>query len=1002
MSSLKKIKLVMASMLAFVAGATHAATVEMQKAMRINTFEVVLKKPEKDPLSYEKPLPLELLPYMERTDQYRSIGTAFSLGHNTYVTAGHVLSLGINSQFGVPALRNADGKVFAIDQIIKYSIHEDFAVFTVSGDPAPQGLTLNTSPQVNNAVYAVGNALGEGVVIRDGLYTSDTPEEQDGRWKWIRFSAPASPGNSGGPLVDANGAVIGIVIGKSANENLNYSLPINRVLDAPVNKALFDTRYLEGLPYMHDTMTHKLKTEFSLPKNWESFATTFMHINDQDVKQAQQELLSKYADKYFPVGGDEVLYDLDQKYDPQLIMQYADEHWGSVVVRFNSTDLPVDGFFKIGAANNVSLFRLHRPSNLADATFYHDSKAFMDMALKGMNIERQVGTDQVHVTSLGIAKRDEKITDNFGRVWQQRVWAVPYLDVYVVAMMLPTPDGYVGIMTYAPSSTLNSSVFNMVKVAEVINVGYWGTVEQWQVFLKQRELLPRSLARFQLDFQETNQLLKLSTDRIAADIDSKLVKTTSKSLLGINMNYEKIDGKLEWSISCVGVTENSQRRAYVSLKRHLRPVEALKREYHDEWQNLVQHKAPFDSDTTRETTESWSAATPLRVDSIIAGKKSNSLLYELKIAVENYIPDSAMADKLKAAERSIKIIEHGDGDLNDERQSTTPSTNIVNNQEDDTDSLRQSFNKGKQIILNAANIQSRNSFDSTRDLRGRTFADDMREDLISEEIRASLSQAESTFDKAVAAHDEDVARIQIDSLPGIGKLVWDRYQLISGYWSDIRKLETEKALWVQSLTNNHLPLDTPHGQKVVEAQAELDALATPSVAFNTAQAKTLDKLVTAMLLDRNRIIRSAGGGIKMESKYFQSRETACPAGTGGSLAGSGDVERALAFNATAKEKVVRARIRGSVPDIEEYYPADSKRDGEEGVVVVAMYIDLTGCPKEVAVAGSSGSTALDKAALKFVELIPYYPATIEGRPIDSVQTLVINFKLSESRRGSQH
>jgi hypothetical protein len=35
---------------------------------------------------------------------------------------------------------------------------------------------------------AVGNALGEGIVIRDGPYNSAMPEEQGNWWKWIRFS----------------------------------------------------------------------------------------------------------------------------------------------------------------------------------------------------------------------------------------------------------------------------------------------------------------------------------------------------------------------------------------------------------------------------------------------------------------------------------------------------------------------------------------------------------------------------------------------------------------------------------------------------------------------------------------------------------------------------------------------------------------------------------------------------------------------------------------------
>mgnify|MGYP001558129659 CR=1 FL=1 len=38
-------------------------------------LEVVVKKPVEDSLTYEKPLPLELLPYYIRTDDYYSIGS---------------------------------------------------------------------------------------------------------------------------------------------------------------------------------------------------------------------------------------------------------------------------------------------------------------------------------------------------------------------------------------------------------------------------------------------------------------------------------------------------------------------------------------------------------------------------------------------------------------------------------------------------------------------------------------------------------------------------------------------------------------------------------------------------------------------------------------------------------------------------------------------------------------------------------------------------------------
>src|SRR3546814_7383335 len=105
-----------------------------------------------------------------------------------------------------------------IDKIVKFSMQQDFVVFTLAQQPGAVVLELDTDAAAGQIVYSVGNAYGTGVVLRDGLYTSDTPEQQDGRWNWLRFSAAASPGNSGGPLLDQDGKVIGVVMAKSPNE----------------------------------------------------------------------------------------------------------------------------------------------------------------------------------------------------------------------------------------------------------------------------------------------------------------------------------------------------------------------------------------------------------------------------------------------------------------------------------------------------------------------------------------------------------------------------------------------------------------------------------------------------------------------------------------------------------------------------------------------------------------------------------------------------------------
>jgi serine protease Do len=214
----------------------------IQGEIRASTFEVVQLKPPEGDVVYERPLPMDMMPYQQRTDAYRSVGTAFAVGPNQYVTAGHVIALGIGSQFGPPALRDAGGKVYQIDRVLKYSEHEDFVVFSL-GDPPQHAKYLKAGPKPapNDAVFAVGNALGEGVVIRDGLYTSESPEELDGKWNWLRFTAAASPGNSGGPLVNSHGQLLGVVLRKSPSENLNYALAIAQVLNSQEGEGRMHT-----------------------------------------------------------------------------------------------------------------------------------------------------------------------------------------------------------------------------------------------------------------------------------------------------------------------------------------------------------------------------------------------------------------------------------------------------------------------------------------------------------------------------------------------------------------------------------------------------------------------------------------------------------------------------------------------------------------------------------------------------------------------------------------
>lgn len=574
----------------------HAAapTAQMQKAVRAATFEVVLRKPDSDPLTYERPPPLDLIPYVIRSDHYWSIGTAFAISPTTYVTAAHVLLATVGSPYGAPALRDSAGHVYSVDQVLKFSADEDFAVFTLSGAPNAVPLPTRTEHHIDDDVFAVGNALGQGVVMRDGLLTSETPEDQDGRWKWLRFSAAASPGNSGGPLLDSLGRVIGVVEAKSPNENLNYALPISLVLSAPP-AATFDMRYSVRLPVARQSQVATLKTQLPLPRRFAEFQREYLALREQTAQRDRRQIESALAAQLFPHGSSGKL--LATVYDaplPSFVQQGRDDAWDALAPdNVVSQDLPGRGLVATGVTLGVRVFRLRRPNGATDAAFYHDPGAFMDLLLKGLNLPRQVGSEQIRITSLGHAPQQRSLEDRYGRRWQITVWPLGYIDSDIVCYALPTPEGYVGMLQAASSSQLDSLQMYLSELADALYVSYSGTLAQWQTFLLLRDLRPRSFDHIQLRYDD-KQGLSYHSDRVALQIPKDLADLSAQSELVLRMTYILDGQRLTWDVGGLQVYKDLDQQTYVGLERHVKPTDESARSLLQTWNQMRTHGAGFD------------------------------------------------------------------------------------------------------------------------------------------------------------------------------------------------------------------------------------------------------------------------------------------------------------------------------------------------------------------------------------------------------------------------
>jgi len=142
-----------------------------------------------------------------------------SLGSGVVINAeGAVLTaLHVVEDGGPITVRFADGTQ-APALVASRQAASDIAVLAVDRLPGVVvPAVMGGVPQVGDAVFPVGNPLGLQGTLTAGVVsaTARSVRAENGRTlqRLIQFDAAVNPGNSGGPLLDRAGQVIGIVTG---------------------------------------------------------------------------------------------------------------------------------------------------------------------------------------------------------------------------------------------------------------------------------------------------------------------------------------------------------------------------------------------------------------------------------------------------------------------------------------------------------------------------------------------------------------------------------------------------------------------------------------------------------------------------------------------------------------------------------------------------------------------------------------------------------------------
>jgi hypothetical protein len=150
-------------------------------------------------------------------------GSGFFIGNHMLITCFHVIE-GSNEVY---FYTNNSEVSYPIEEYVKVDVDSDLILLSTgeyNGTPLKVSII---SPKPGQKVYTIGSPLGWDFSISDGIVSG---LRKINGIELIQITAPISPGNSGGPVLDQFGALLGVSVGNIPDaQNLNFCIPKSRV-----------------------------------------------------------------------------------------------------------------------------------------------------------------------------------------------------------------------------------------------------------------------------------------------------------------------------------------------------------------------------------------------------------------------------------------------------------------------------------------------------------------------------------------------------------------------------------------------------------------------------------------------------------------------------------------------------------------------------------------------------------------------------------------------------
>lgn len=570
-------------------------------------YEVVVPKPKEENIVYLYDLPFEFIDDSIRNDKYLPVGTAFLAEDGLFYSAASSFKLLEQTQYGPYYVRDSAKKLYKISQVTSFSTNRDFIAFEAEGldkTKAKNALSVGTTPGVNTQIFTAAYELGDGLVVRTGIITAKQDEAVNAEWKWLRFSAAASPKTAGGPIINQKGELIGIIVPQPSAETLTTALPFSEISEILPGTGEVIYHFSYQMPSMGKKhFDHKFYTDVALPKSLETVQKTLRTGFLRYRYEIAESLVPHFGARgkqgfLFSSGASDILSSGTVPVFPLVVGLSNQNKWVFQQPEKIYEELSDNGAGIIYGGMMQTIFAVvKKPDDVSFKDFCLNSANYMEYILLVNEISRTVAGEAVPILSFGKSIKEDNYQDAQGRTWYIDYWNLPFADSMAVAYALPLPEGVFVMLSVADTDTITALSGKALEFeADCIYPRYVSSIKNWKnflSFLKQTGSVYPPFDNF--DITSSDSALSIKNPIISIDVPKTIFATNENTTLGLGIAFELKDNILKQKVRSVEIYSNrkSEDYHYIHFSENIKPDNDARREAIALWNQKINKGTPY-------------------------------------------------------------------------------------------------------------------------------------------------------------------------------------------------------------------------------------------------------------------------------------------------------------------------------------------------------------------------------------------------------------------------